>query len=297
MSADSAVVVAGPPAVTKLSGTLFYYPAEPRGEATVMSWAPDGAQPKAALKLAGPDALSSATFSPDGKRVAWVKSDFESGSTELFVANVDGSDAHVLLKEADPYCVEPIWSGDGTKLLTRPAAESSARSIDVATAALGSFATPVEGCHVQWSADGTTIAFSLGQAITLAKSDGTNRRNVPKLGANGGPTRRRSHHPMSLSSDGRLLALQVLTGDTPDGDVARGVQVNEIVDTTTGDTKKLPVPGELRQAYFLPPGGVVTRVKAASGMEIALLSADLKLIIKVAEPPELASMVLLGYGG
>jgi TolB protein len=296
-STDPALPAAGPPAVTKLSGALFYYPTEPRGEATVTSWAPEVGQPAAALSLAAVDALSSATFAPDGKRVAWVKSDFESGSTELFVASVDGSGAHVLLKEADPYCVQPSWSGDGTKLLTRPAAESSARSIDVATATLSTFATPIEGCHLLWSADGGTIAFSLGPAITLAKADGSNRRNVPKLGADGGPTQRRSHDPMSLSSDGRLLALKVLTGDSPDGDVGRDLEANEIVDTVTGATMALPVSGQLKQAYFLPAGGVVVRVKAGSGMEIALLSADLKLITKVAEPPELASLALLGYGG
>lgn len=288
---------AGPPAVTTLSGSFFYFPGDAQREAAVMSWAPQGGQPKAGLKLAGVDALSSATFSPDGKRVAWVTSDFDSGSTELFVANVDGSGSHVLLKEADPYCVEPNWYSDGKKLVTRPAAESSARVIDVATGAVSAFATPIEGCHLLLSADGNTIAFSSGQAITLTKADGSSRRDVPRLGAAGGADRRRSHDLMSLSSDGRLVALYVLTGDTPDGDVARGVEANEIVDTKTGATMKLPLPGELHQAYFLPPGGVVVRVKTTSGMEVALLSADLKLITKVAEPPALASMVLLGYGG
>ena len=82
-----------------------------------------------------------------------------------------------------------------------------------------------------------------------------------------------------------------------DGDVGRDLEANEIVDTVTGATLALPVSGQLKQAYFLPVGGVVVRVKAGSGMEIALLSADLKLITKVAEPPELASLALLGYGG
>jgi hypothetical protein len=295
--AAAAPLGAGLTSPTSLGGTLFYYPQAANGEVPMTGWAPEGvAGPTAMVKLFVGDALSSATISPDGKRVAWVASDYDDGTTKLFVANVDGSAKRMLLNEADPYCVEPTWSGDSGKLLTRPVAESSARSLDVATGAVTAFATPIEGCHALWAADGKTIAFSLGPAITLVNADGSNRRTVPKLGADGGPTQRRSHDPMSLSADGRLLSLLVLTGDTPDGDVARGLTANEIVDTMTGATMAIPVPGDLRQAYFLPSGGAVVRVKGANGFEIGLLGPDMKLVKKVSEPANLADMVLLGYG-
>lgn len=282
---------------TRLGGTLFYFPSAPADKAAITSWAPLGdAAPKSLFTLNGADALSSATFSPDGKHVAWVASDFEAGTTVLYVANVDGSSKRVLLKEADPYCVEPNWSG-ASKLITRPAAQPSASTIDVATAGLTPFATPVEGCHVLMSADGSTVAFSLGPAITLANGDGAGRRYVPRLGADGGPTHRRSYDPGSLSADGRQLALFVQTGDAPDGDVARGLEMNEIVDTATGETKTLPVAGDLHQAFFLPTGGVVARIKGSAGIVIALLGPDLQLVTQAPEPPALASMVLLGYGG
>jgi len=125
--------------------------------------------------------------------------------------------------------------------------------------------------------------------------DGSGARAVPKLGPDGGETKRRAHDPMSLSADGRLVALFVLQGEDPDGDVSRSLVVNEIVETATGATVKLPVTGELQQAFFLRKGGLLVRTNDKDTMRLTLLSTDLKVLATAVEPPTLTAALLLGY--
>jgi len=61
----------------------------------------------------GLDAIYSPTWSPDGKRIAFVGID--RGWSHLLVADADGKNLHEWL--SGPYSVrEPVWSPDGTKI-------------------------------------------------------------------------------------------------------------------------------------------------------------------------------------
>jgi Tol biopolymer transport system component/DNA-binding winged helix-turn-helix (wHTH) protein len=67
--------------------------------------------------LAGVD--SAVTFSPDGKRIAFVRESHSQGKSSLVIANADGSNERVLITRNMPnyYAVEgPSWSPDGTLL-------------------------------------------------------------------------------------------------------------------------------------------------------------------------------------
>jgi TolB protein len=282
----------------QLPGTLVYAPPESNGKITLQTWTAGATDAKPAAVLDSGDVLASTTLSPDGKRIAYVHAD--SSGAQLTVAALDGSGAKVLLAGVEPYCDEPNWSGDGSRVaaMANPT-NHQAGSVPVAGGAFTAFPTAVVGCHVVWSGDGASIAYATASGITVSKVDGSGGHPVPKLGPDGGTTKRRSSDAMSLSADGRLIALFVQQGDDPgdsaDGTTTRGLVANEIVDTTTGDTVTLPVTGELQQAYFLPKGGVLVRTNDKDTMRLTLLSADLKVVAGTVEPPSLTAALLLGY--
>ena len=278
-------------------GTIFYYAQNTGGE-FLYSWRPGTGAP---TKLGGVpvvDALGSLTISPDGSRAAWVHSG-ETGPTQLTVSNVDGSGARVLRENVDPYCVEPAWL-DNTRVVTRggPDASGAMGPVGVVNVDTGDF-TPLlnqfQGCHLVLAADGSTMAYASDGGITVANQDGTHPGKVPQLGEDGGPTRRRSFDPLSLSADGSLLALWVNTGDRPDGDVGRNLSANEIIGTIYGGTRELPVTTALIQAYFAPNGGVLLRVRGKVVNRVVLLSADLKLLAEADEPASIKSWLMMGY--
>jgi len=212
------------------------------------------------------------------------------------VANLDGSGRTELGRAMDAFCVEPVWSGDGAKVLTR-GVDGHVGTVDTGTGAVTPLTSDVDGCHLMWSADGRAIAYSNGAGqVYVAQGDGSNARRVPRLGQDGGPARRRSFDLMSLSSDGRYLALDVHTGDRPDGDVVRSFTANEIVDTTTGETRDLSVFGEITQAFF-GPAGLVVRTRSAAANQVYLLDANLRMAASAVEPGVLKNLILIGYGG
>jgi TolB protein len=281
-------------APTPLPGRLVYAPPENTGKITLQLWTAGTRETQPAAVLSSTDVLSSTTLSPDGTKIAYLHSD--GGSTALTVSALDGSGPKVLLTGVEPSCDEPNWSADGSKVavMAHPA-DGQAGSVPVAGGAFTPFPTPVVGCHLVWSGDGSTIAYASDTGIMVARADGTGAHAVPKLGPDGGETKRRAHDPMSLSADGKLVALFVLQGEDPDGDVSRSLVANGIVDTTTGATVTLPVTGELQQAFFLPKGGLLVRTNDKDTMRLTLLSTDLKVRATAVEPPTLTAAILLGY--
>jgi Tol biopolymer transport system component len=69
-------------------------------------------------------------WSPDGRRIAYFAED------DIYVANADGSDAHLLLEAADGFIGNPRWTADSTVLLapfTVDGTDWSIKRIDVET--------------------------------------------------------------------------------------------------------------------------------------------------------------------
>jgi TolB protein len=295
LMAASGCTAAGSPAPapsgspSAVPGTLLYAPPGSNGKITLQVWTPP-ANPAAGAELTDVDALG-ATLAPDGKRIAYI----HGGATT--VAGVDGSGAKGLAQNVDAACGEPNWAPDASRVSAAEAGRSG--TVVVTGGAFTAFPTAVTGCHVVFSGDGSTIAYATGDGgVMVARPDGSGAHAVPKLGANGGPTKRRSRHPMSLSADGKLVVLFVEQGESSEGGdsgAGRALVANEVVDTATGATVSLPVTGELQQAYFAPKGGLLVRTQDKDGLRVTLLSADLKVVGSAAEPTSLTAAVLLGY--
>jgi len=273
------------PDVAAVMGTLLYAPPG----APLQLWAPPAA-PTAAAPLDDAEALT-VTLSPDGKRIAYVH-----GGAAM-VAAVDGSGGRSVLTGVDQACGDLDWSADSARLTVAQGGKPG--TVPATGGSFTPFPTAVAGCHVIFSGDGSTIAYATGDGgITVAKADGSNAHPVPRLGADGGPTKRRSNHPMSLSANGKQLALYVQQGDSSEGadnGAGRALVANEIVDVATGATVSLPVTGDLEQAYFFPEGGLVVRTQDKDGLKVSVLWPDLKVEGTMAEPPTLTAAVLVGY--
>ncbi|WCN81564.1 TolB family protein [Micromonospora sp. LH3U1] len=278
-------------------GKLFYGPAEVTGaeNANLRSWRP-GDNPVRLLALPELAWKGNASISPDGRRVAWVDSDGKSNN--LFVANADGSDKQKVRSGVDPYCVTAVWSPDGRQLLFRETKANDAGGpgrygvLDVRSTAktVRWWTTEPDACHALWSADGQTIAMNTNLGVTLYGTDGTTRRVVPGFSRDGW----RSNDVASLSPDGSRIALLREKPGGDDGDVARDLRVNVVLDTRTGKTIALPLGGrELRQVYFQTDGVMVVRVQAGSGYAVLLVNEDGRKISESAEPAALKDMQIL----
>jgi hypothetical protein len=91
---------------------MIALPAKVGGEDAIYLIEIPSGKVKRKLKF-GLDAIYSPTWSPDGKRIAFVGIDH--GWSHLLVADTDGKNVHELV--TGPYSVrEPAWSPDGTKI-------------------------------------------------------------------------------------------------------------------------------------------------------------------------------------
>jgi hypothetical protein len=100
-------------------------------------------------------------WSPDGTRIAFVRGKIPPGGDgKLWVMDVDGSNAHVLLDE--PLVAFPSWSPDGTRIafITGTADWPNVRTkiLDLQTGTV----TDVVAAHLPvWSPDGTRLLVTL----------------------------------------------------------------------------------------------------------------------------------------
>ena len=288
----------GTPAPAAEWGTLFYFPESPTtATAPLMAWRPGEAQTRAMLTLDPYAALVTASISVDGSRIAYVpgRPDREGQGRPLVVANLDGSGERRLHDSVLPECA-PTWSPDGTRLamVQLTGEEAAPGFIDVAT---GTYTLAIVGwtCHRAWSGDGRWMVTAGGGRMWVSRSDADEpSRQVPGLGEStqGGP---RVFDILSVSTDARLAAVHVVYVE-PLQLLRRQVRANEIVDTTTGEAVRLPVPGELVQAYFRPDGAAVLRLKDGNRHTLVLVSADLGVLAQADEPAALGGSVLLGHG-
>jgi Tol biopolymer transport system component/DNA-binding winged helix-turn-helix (wHTH) protein len=100
------------------------------------------------------------TISPDGKRIAF-ESD-RSGTEEVWMANLDGSDA-VQLSDFHALTGTPRWSPDGRKIAfdSRASGEAALYLVDPATALPKRIVTNgITGSVPTWSSDGKWIYFT-----------------------------------------------------------------------------------------------------------------------------------------
>ncbi|MGC4768859.1 hypothetical protein ACLQ25_07730 [Micromonospora sp. DT44] len=270
-------------------GKLFYGPASgvDARNANLRSWSP-GDRVVQLAALPEPTALIRASISPDGHRVAWVQIDAD-GGTNLYTANVDGSDRQQMRKEVEQTCVNPAWSPDGRYLLFRewdPAVGPGRVGVldtHSAKKTVRWWANERAGCDARWSSDGEVIAMiNIDGGVTLFDSSGNRKRDMPGLGPRG---TWRNGDVASLSPNGDRIALYQPDPGSEDG---TGPDVGVVRDTRTGEEIRLPLEGRKpRQVYFRADGSMIVRVRAGSGYAVLLVDEDGKKISETAEPASL----------
>jgi Tol biopolymer transport system component len=122
------------------------------------------------------------SWSPDGRRIAFMGHLEGERPEGIWVVDADGTDA-ARLTPASYEAQYPAWSPDGTQIAFT-IYRAGAFTINVMDA---------NGSHVReltlgpednwpvWSPDGRQIAFSRAQALFVTEADGTNARPVPGI--------------------------------------------------------------------------------------------------------------------
>ena len=105
-----------------------------------------------------------AAVSPDGGRIAYRKADPNSGVSDLYVANIDGSGS-ARVTHSSRHDTQPAWSPDGKYIayVSAPAGTAGDYSINVVPATGGTPHVLTSGSTTlngpAWSPDGKTLAF------------------------------------------------------------------------------------------------------------------------------------------
>jgi len=236
-----------------------------------------------------------ATISPDGASIAFVDD-----NANVVVADRDGKHRRTVLKGSVGAGWEPAWSPDSRRLLTVKNAGNGRVNLGIITIATATF-TPLphtlhDAIHPLWSADGKHLGYATGTCqLGVSDADGGNARVVPVFGdlhSKANPQKRRSCDPYSISRDGRYIAVNQRTGDDPDGDIARNLNANTIIDTRTGANVSLPVKGSITAILFQPNGDILVRT---SNHQLTLLNPDHTVKAHVTEPAAAANAQLLAY--
>lgn len=258
--------------------TLFYLSHGPSGGPTVLE-AVTGNAVRRLASLPG-IAMLNADISPDGRLVSWVDQD---ATGDLMVANIDGTGKRDLGRAEGGSCREPVWSPDSRKLMI--SLTDKRYLVDLATGTLTD-GPKGDGCHPLWARDKIAYGDGMGKVL-IADPDGTDARAIPGLGTGpaGSP---RSLDFESLSPDGSRIVLDLHSGDMPDGDAARGLNANTVLDTRTGARVATP---PFQQALFLPDGNLLVR----NAGRLTELTPDGRTIRVLTEPAAAKDWVLLSY--
>jgi Tol biopolymer transport system component len=141
-----------------------------------------------------------ADWSPDGRRIVFVRTDPGAASAardSLWTIRRDGTGAHLLLRTRMGGPRDPEWSPDGRRIVFSASAD---RIYEVGSDGRGLRLLQVRGRSPRWSPDGQSLAFELGRTIkVLDRKSGRLRTFV--LGKTAVGT-----SPFAWSSNGRWLA-------------------------------------------------------------------------------------------
>jgi TolB protein len=282
---------ATPAAIGGITGTLYYVDHYPDRDQVLRST-------PAGVTRVLPAGGHSANVSPDGRRIAYI-----TDGADLVVTDGAGAQPRTVMHGVADPGYEPAWSPDGTRLLvTRQDPKGPGGQpgiVDVATGRFTVLAHDPRGIHYLWSADGQHLGYSTGVCqLGLADPDGGNAHLVPVLGSQDpklNPDQRRTCDPYSISPDGTRMAVDLHTGDMPDGDIGRGLHANAVIDTRTGTSVRLPVTGTVTAVLFQRDGGMLVRTRTGESTALVRLSAAGTVVGRATETPATKDIELLAY--
>ena len=143
----------------------------------------DGSDPREVVQQTQSD-YSLPAWSPDGKRIAFVRSDLSScrpGATkcatwEIWTARVDGSGERKLTDDG----IDPVWSPDGRRIAYGGSIfNAEAEDVRVMTSEGSRTRTLAPGSRPEWSPDGRRIAYTTRAGrIAVVGASGSARRVI-----------------------------------------------------------------------------------------------------------------------
>ncbi|HEX5234747.1 MAG TPA: hypothetical protein VFW25_05390 [Silvibacterium sp.] len=168
-------------------------------------------------------------ISPDGKRIAFESE--RSGSHEVWVANLDGSNAVRLSNFHEPLTGSPRWSPDGRRIAfdSRVSGKPAIYLVDPATAFPRRISTGGLAASLpSWSPDGKWIYFASAREGSAGDS-GFLYRVSPEVGTPERVTRSGGYN-VKQSKDGRFLYFYA--GSLTDGEI-------RVIDLASGHERVL----------------------------------------------------------
>ncbi len=163
---------------------------DPSGEA-ILTAGPDGSA-GGALLFTDPGLVhfEQLTWSPDGRRLAFVATPADSvnGSTEIYTIDADGTNL-VQITQNDVDDDSPVWSPDSTRLALRVDAVDPSAPVGsnvVVTPVVGPGVTVLgPGANPAWSPDGLQVAMTVAEGgssrLWVQAPDGGGRRQVAEV--------------------------------------------------------------------------------------------------------------------
>ena len=178
----------------------------------------------------------SPTWSPDGRRIAYVRSDDRSETSDLYLMNADGSAKRRLTHVRD--AEEPAWSPDGKRIALSH--DGDIFVLDLDSGSLQRLTkTPLIESYPDWSPDGKRIAYELNNPTPPGRdvqeydafvmdADGTHQRRLSRRrDTDGHPVWSRGGELIAYTSDagpllGDSIAIVIVEADT--GDFVRRIR-------------------------------------------------------------------------
>ncbi|MEV0646720.1 hypothetical protein AB0I28_15795 [Phytomonospora sp. NPDC050363] len=267
------------------AGPAFYYLGSTADFASTSVYRLADGKVEELVELEYSAAWLSANISADGSVVSYVTME---GRLNVIETEPGGVTREVV-SDADPMCVEPVWSPQGHLLYGHFSRDSGMATVHIAEP--GADVGPPMGesgdCHYRYSADGTKIVVgALGDGdVSIMDADLSNARDdtfeIP------------GRVITDLSDVGpgaaRICVSTVADGD-PVGDVARTLACDTVIDTATGEVVPLPMDGVLG-VRFAPDGSMLVRTEG----ELTFVGADGTPGTTIPEPAEFADYALLDY--
>jgi Tol biopolymer transport system component len=136
------------------------------------------------------------TWSPDGKRIAYVKFVDRSDKADLWLMNADGSGKRRVTYVGN--AKEPAWAPDGRRLAFSHDGDIFVRDLDAGTRTRLTRTPRLNESHPDWSPDGRRIAYELNNPsprnfpfqtydVYVMDADGTHKRSLSRGHSDGHP--------------------------------------------------------------------------------------------------------------